>query len=420
MYGNIILDLFFIKSYNFGFLFTNSDIIISLLSWQYWWWFWFSFIISLYYLLIIKYITIRNLKFFPKIVTSYKSHGKWGDVIVCLLPVSWCLNILSNSTTLLKILEWQSEASLVTIRVRGKQWYWVYKIDIKSFINTISSNFYNLKLGTYSNILNNASSVNEFIVYNQTVPYNYNNFNIFKINKNKGDFSINTTHINKVNLNKSNLNNNTVVNFIKINSTYSTNDNFVSFTQINNTDLLDKRKFNNNYINLTTNNKLNINNNFYRTTNYYNYILVKQKSITDWSKTISNSLLCDRQLTNLNNENFDSLTYINNIRLLKVNNILVLPTSTFINIITNSYDVIHSWFIPGLGIKMDCIPGRSTHHTLYIDTPGMYYGQCAEICGRLHHHMPIKICALYLDHYYLWFLHNFSTQNTFTNKSNYL
>ena len=44
---------------------------------------------------------------------------------------------------------------------------------------------------------------------------------------------------------------------------------------------------------------------------------------------------------------------------------------------------------------MDCVPGRSTHHTLFIDHPGLYYGQCAEICGRFHHHMPIKVAALH-------------------------
>ena len=81
-------------------------------------------------------------------------------------------------------------------------------------------------------------------------------------------------------------------------------------------------------------------------------------------------------------------------RLLNVNDILILPTNTHINVITNSFDVVHSWFVPGLGFKMDCVPGRSTHHSLYIDYPGLYYGQCAEICGRFHHHMPIKICAL--------------------------
>jgi heme/copper-type cytochrome/quinol oxidase subunit 2 len=81
-------------------------------------------------------------------------------------------------------------------------------------------------------------------------------------------------------------------------------------------------------------------------------------------------------------------------RLLRTRHILLLPAHVNITAITNSYDVVHSWFIPGLGLKMDCIPGRATHHTFYADSVGFYYGQCAEICGRYHHHMPIRVCVL--------------------------
>jgi hypothetical protein len=86
-------------------------------------------------------------------------------------------------------------------------------------------------------------------------------------------------------------------------------------------------------------------------------------------------------------------------RLLRVKRTLVIPTHINITAITNSYDVVHSWFIPGLGLKMDCVPGRSTHHTFYVDNAGFYYGQCAEICGRYHHHMPIRVCALPFEHF---------------------
>ena len=89
-------------------------------------------------------------------------------------------------------------------------------------------------------------------------------------------------------------------------------------------------------------------------------------------------------------------------RLLRTKRTLVLPAHTNIAVITNSYDVIHSWFIPGLGLKMDCVPGRATHHVLNIDNVGFYYGQCAEICGRYHHHMPIRVCALPFEHFLVW------------------
>ena|SRR6185437_1903769 len=89
-----------------------------------------------------------------------------------------------------------------------------------------------------------------------------------------------------------------------------------------------------------------------------------------------------------------NLTLLLSRRLLRTRRTLVLPISTGMTLIATSRDVIHSWFVPGLGVKIDAIPGRSTHHSFSIDAAGFYYGQCAEICGRYHHHMPIRVCGL--------------------------
>lgn len=111
-------------------------------------------------------------------------------------------------------------------------------------------------------------------------------------------------------------------------------------------------------------------------------------------------------------------------RLLRTKRTLVLPAHVNITVITNSYDVVHSWFIPGLGIKLDCVPGRSTHHTFYIDNVGFYYGQCAEICGRYHHHMPVRLCALPFEQFLVWWqkkglkrLHRISFANSVKSKT---
>lgn len=103
-----------------------------------------------------------------------------------------------------------------------------------------------------------------------------------------------------------------------------------------------------------------------------------------------------------NKKNNESIPVTLARRMLRTKRTLVLPAHVNITLITNSFDVVHSWFIPGLGVKLDCVPGRSTHHTLYIDNVGFYYGQCAEICGRYHHHMPIRVCALPFEHFLLW------------------
>ena len=103
---------------------------------------------------------------------------------------------------------------------------------------------------------------------------------------------------------------------------------------------------------------------------------------------------------------YEGISVVLSRRLLRTKRTLVLPAHVNLTAITNSYDIVHSWWIPGLGLKMDCIPGRSTHHTFYVDNVGFYYGQCAEICGRFHHHMPIRLCALPFEHFLIWW-HSF-------------
>jgi heme/copper-type cytochrome/quinol oxidase subunit 2 len=139
MWGNIVTESSFQCNFNVGFSNTKSDILIHLSQWQYWWWFWFVFLWSLYFMIILRVLRFRTLKFQPRVVTSLRPHGKWGDLLVCLIPTVWCINILINSNFLLRLIEWQSESSLFTVRIRGKQWYWIYKFDLKDIGDIMSS-----------------------------------------------------------------------------------------------------------------------------------------------------------------------------------------------------------------------------------------------------------------------------------------
>ena len=81
-------------------------------------------------------------------------------------------------------------------------------------------------------------------------------------------------------------------------------------------------------------------------------------------------------------------------RLLDVDNQLVLPVGKTIRILTTSGDVIHSFFIPSLGVQRYAIPGRTIETWVKVDAPGTYYGECNQICGTNHSNMPISIRAL--------------------------
>jgi len=84
---------------------------------------------------------------------------------------------------------------------------------------------------------------------------------------------------------------------------------------------------------------------------------------------------------------------------------VALPIELRLQILASSRDVIHSWAIPSAGIKIDCIPGYTSHRIMIFFTPGIYWGQCMEICGRYHHWMPIILYFMKRDLFFLWCTH---------------
>jgi len=88
--------------------------------------------------------------------------------------------------------------------------------------------------------------------------------------------------------------------------------------------------------------------------------------------------------------------------LLATDNRVVLPVGVPIRLITTSNDVIHSWAVPAFWIKLDAVPGRLNETSFTIKTPGLYFGQCSELCGARHGFMPIAVEAVPLDEYNAW------------------
>nr|YP_009864980.1 cytochrome c oxidase subunit II [Daldorfia horrida]QKE42618.1 cytochrome c oxidase subunit II [Daldorfia horrida] len=89
-------------------------------------------------------------------------------------------------------------------------------------------------------------------------------------------------------------------------------------------------------------------------------------------------------------------------RLLDVDNRTVLPMNTQIRIIISAADVIHSWTVPALGVKADAIPGRLNQASFLITRPGLFFGQCSEICGANHSFMPILIESVSTNSFLNW------------------
>nr|QXU60193.1 cytochrome c oxidase subunit II [Margaroperdix madagarensis] len=89
-------------------------------------------------------------------------------------------------------------------------------------------------------------------------------------------------------------------------------------------------------------------------------------------------------------------------RLLEVDNRIVIPMESPIRMIITADDVLHSWAVPTLGVKTDAIPGRLNQTSFITTRPGVFYGQCSEICGANHSYMPIVVESTPLKHFETW------------------
>lgn len=547
MWGNVTIEANLQSNFNVGFTNQKTDVLIHLTQWQYWWWFWFSFLWAFYYLTILKIIRFRTLKFRPRLATTFRPHGKWGDLIICIIPISWCANIISNSNFILRMIEWQSEAGLLTIRIRGKQWYWVYKFELKTFTDvlTVPKNvghnkwqistpgdlqvsddyLHILQLRAqnkwvknyWSDMLKKTSKSKNFHLISPQEQLRYDffksydsNLSLSKITESvlNSPFLRNYTHFyNDLNGSYKLLQNNGWSNVLlrsnnkkasweDISSSLNTkfaffakndeiffnrkdqvffknvnypalgfkNENTYSSILYNYNDFTEVTRFSkrsqgtnspvrlikypiSNKTNFDLNSdliemfRLRFNDNEpsskQKPLPHSTFLTMKQKRYKRKKVVLPRTIYFKNQTTGERTKdvkhsaypylhqnkiilhNFDTATKqyrmfrknkvrheLTNLvlskRMLRTRRTLVLPAHVNLTAITNSYDVVHSWFIPGLGLKMDAIPGRATHHTFYIDNVGFYYGQCAEICGRYHHHMPIRICALPFEHFLLW------------------
>ena len=508
----------------------------------------------LYFLLFVRVFRFRVLKFNPRIATTLRPHGKWGDLIVCLLPVSWCVNIITNSNFILRMIEWQAESSLFTIRIRGKQWYWIYKFELKAVTDilttpkNIGSNkwvvsnpldmqiaddyLHVLQLRTQSKWIKNYW---EDSFLKETRPDKNrvsSGLHFSKLATNNGNTVVDFNFSENINIDNQPLENFNVLNEtledITAKNNLSVNGYFFHFLKNKNSNWLELdapsykfsfsdlevygddldifggerrnflkanfavsddviyQPFKKNYAVLNTHNAevnesfrwvkktqgakmpmrviknplnvtLNMNNenidlfrvrwnveestithkvvphSYFWTFKQKKYkrrksILIRYRYYRDENGKLTKRVKhAHKPIVNQDNMLIDTVDFDRMVfyrlykkmkrktetvalphskRMLRTRKILVLPAHVNLAVITNSYDVVHSWFIPGLGLKMDCIPGRATHHVLHIDNVGFYYGQCAEICGRYHHHMPIRLCALPFEHFLVWW-HSF-------------
>nr|YP_009229028.1 cytochrome c oxidase subunit II [Opisthoplatia orientalis]ALS20331.1 cytochrome c oxidase subunit II [Opisthoplatia orientalis] len=138
------------------------------------------------------------------------------------------------------------------------------------------------------------------------------------------------------------------------------------------------------------------------------YLMDEINNPTITLKTIGHQWYWSYEYSDFLKVEFDSymipINEMNNsdFRLLDVDNRAALPMNTFIRIIITATDVLHSWTVPSLGVKADATPGRLNQTSFLISRPGLFYGQCSEICGANHSFMPIVIESISTNKFISW------------------
>nr|ADL39989.1 cytochrome oxidase subunit 2 [Hydrosmecta sp. HE-2010] len=125
-------------------------------------------------------------------------------------------------------------------------------------------------------------------------------------------------------------------------------------------------------------------------------------------KTIGHQWYWSYEYSDFKNIEFDSymmpMNEMNkfNFRLLDVDNRIVIPFNSQIRMLVTAADVLHSWTIPALSVKIDATPGRLNQINFFINRTGIFFGQCSEICGANHSFMPIVLESISSKYFIKW------------------
>nr|YP_010693559.1 cytochrome c oxidase subunit II [Scolytoplatypus skyliuae]WCB99750.1 cytochrome c oxidase subunit 2 [Scolytoplatypus skyliuae] len=138
------------------------------------------------------------------------------------------------------------------------------------------------------------------------------------------------------------------------------------------------------------------------------YILDESQNSLLTIKTIGHQWFWSYEYSDYKNIKFDSYMIPTSslnpaqFRLLDVDNRLTIPFNSQIRLLITSSDVIHSWTIPSLGVKIDGTPGRLNQSNFFINRTGLFFGQCSEICGANHSFMPIVLESISMNKFFKW------------------
>ena len=328
---------------------------------------------NLFFIYIYKTISYQRADIRGTRSTGEKRRIAWPEMLIVLIPFYWAINIVTNALAYLRVLEGSCSHVLLTVQVNAFQWGWKYCYNDMFYTKYFTNN---TKIGYQKNFsLNNTP---KFIQRDRNWS----------------------------------LKNNDLLKDYKVLGTFKDGHFFKKTINIY-TDLDTKIVTQNSENNYNPNLDISIENYFCRKwlkhfgnieNELNNKTLNKKWQNGYWitSQGLDASLLYTNELYVNGNENLTHLVCKDPLRLLRTSGALVLPTRNTIRLMSCSDDITHSWAVPSLGFKMDCVPGRIFCLYLNIIREGIYFGQCSELCGWNHYNMPVVVYGISMEHFIIW------------------
>lgn len=290
----------------------------------------FFLVMILFFVMYMLFMCVRKFSNVRNNNVYIVTHAPTLEIIWTLIPALILIMIAIPSFSLLYSMDEIVDPAF-SFKVIGHQWYWTYEFmdpDLKYFLNEVSDD-------NFLNDFTNLKNKNFMSIWNSVFKNELNNEELNlgeSISLNKNDSSVNELI--------SNLN-------IDVN-TLNTNDNV----------------------------------------NSLNDLLYKNQNWSWFNKLMKGKLRFDSYMIAgddlINTDNYKEY-------LLEVDNRVYVPIQLIVRVLVTSADVLHSWAVPSLGIKIDACPGRLNETWFYMKRPGVFYGQCSEICGVNHGFMPIVV-----------------------------
>jgi len=339
--------------------------------WYYWLVFTFNVALGLFFIYLYKALTYQRADIRGTRATGEKRRIAWPEMLIVILPFYWAINIVINALSYLRTIEGSNGHVLLSVQVTGYQWGWKYCYNDTTYLKILHNpiKFGNDQTEVYSDSNELIHRNVDWLMREQTkwklVEYTYEiegemheklvyEVDVEATEKLRWDLGV----------------------FDKNNADISRENYFCRYW------LKYFDKIENELNNKTLNKK------------WHDSYWINSQGVEP------NTTVYDEKLLQNNKIIYNNIK--DPLRLLRATGALVLPTKNPIRLMGCSDDITHSWAVPALGIKMDCVPGRLFNVYLNIQREGIYYGQCSELCGWNHYNMPIVLYALPVEHFIIW------------------